>query len=154
MIAVLQRADRASVCVDGEVVGAIGEGLLVLLGVSVGDTERDVEVLARKILACRIFCDEGDKKNLSVRDIGGSALVISNFTLLANCRRGNRPDYAGAARAEVARPLYEYFVELLRRELAVVQTGRFGAHMDVSLQANGPVTIVLDSHVLQEKREK
>ena len=154
MIAVLQRADAAAVRVDNAIVGEIGEGLLILLGVADGDTERDAEVLARKILACRIFCDEGDKKNLSVRDIGGSALVISNFTLMANCRRGNRPDYVGAAKSEQARPLYEYFVSLLARELRVVQTGRFGAHMDVSLAANGPVTILLDSHVLLDKRGK
>lgn len=154
MIAVLQRADAACVRVDNAVVGEIGEGLLILLGVAEGDTERDAEVLARKILACRIFCDEGDKKNLSVRDIDGSALVISNFTLMANCRRGNRPDYVGAAKSAHARPLYEYFVSLLARELRVVQTGRFGAHMDVSLSANGPVTILLDSHVLLDTRGK
>jgi len=145
MIAVLQRADFASVRVDGEVVGEIGEGLMILLGVADGDTKEHAEVLARKVLACRIFCDEGDKKNLSVKDVNGSALVISNFTLMANCRRGNRPDYIGAAKSEVARPLYEYFTGLLSRELHTVQTGRFGAHMDVSLQANGPVTILLEA---------
>ena len=154
MIAVLQRADAASVRVDGEIVGEIGAGLLILLGVADGDTPAHAEVLARKILACRIFCDEDEKKNLSVRDVNGGALVISNFTLMANCRRGNRPDYVGAAKSEVARPLYEYFTELLRRELHTVQTGRFGAHMDVSLQANGPVTILLDSYALMQKREK
>ena len=109
MIAVLQRADAASVRVENEVVGEIGEGLLILLGVADGDTKEHAEVLARKILACRIFCDEGDKKNLSVKDVNGSALVISNFTLMANCRRGNRPDYVGGqirGRAPALRVFY------------------------------------------------
>jgi D-tyrosyl-tRNA(Tyr) deacylase len=154
MIAVLQRAAEASVRVEGHVVGEIGHGLLVLLGVGQEDTERDAELLAAKILRLRIFCDEADKMNLSVTDVGGNALVVSNFTLLANYRRGNRPDFMGAAPPARANELYRYFVSLLRRELPDVQTGEFGAEMQVGLVGDGPITIVLDSEVLKMSKKE
>ncbi len=154
MIAVLQRADEASVRVDGKIVGEIGRGLLVLLGVSAEDTLEDAELLCKKILACRIFTDENDKMNLSVRDVGGSVLVVSNFTLLANYAHGNRPEYMRAARPEAARALYEYFTELVRRDGTPVATGEFGADMKVHLVGDGPVTIVMDSDQLKRKKEK
>lgn len=151
MIAVLQRAAHAAVNVEGKTVGKIGEGLLVLLGVSAEDTELDAELLCKKILACRIFEDENGKMNRSVRDIGGSVLVVSNFTLLANYAHGNRPEFLSAARPDKAIPLYEYFVELVRRDGTPVQTGEFGADMQIALHCNGPVTIVMDSNVLKKK---
>lgn len=154
MIAVLQRADAASVVVDGATVGEIEKGLLILLGVAKEDTEEDAALLCKKILACRIFCDEQDKMNLSVRDIGGSVLVVSNFTLLANYRHGNRPDYMNAAAPDRANALYEHFTELVRREGVPVATGVFGADMRVMLSGNGPVTIVMDSNELKKKKEK
>ena len=152
MIAVLQRAAKAAVRVDDKTVGEIGKGLLILLGVSCEDTREDAELLCKKILACRIFTDDNDKMNLSVRDVGGSVLVVSNFTLLANYAHGNRPDYMGAARPEQAIPLYEYFVELVRRDGTPVATGEFGADMQVSLVGDGPVTIVMDSNQLKRKK--
>ena len=154
MIAVLQRAAGAAVRVEGAVVGEIGHGLLVLLGVSAEDTEADAELLCKKILSCRIFTDAADKMNLSVRDVGGSVLVVSNFTLLANYAHGNRPDFLAAARPEQANRLYEYFVELVRRDGTPVATGEFGAHMKIELHCDGPVTIVMDSNTLKKKKEK
>lgn len=153
MIAVLQRAASAAVRVQDETVGEIGKGLLILLGVSGEDTKRDAEVLAAKILRCRIFCDEADKMNLSVSDIGGEALVVSNFTLLANYSHGNRPDYMAAAKPDAANELYEYFVCLMREGLSHVATGVFGADMRVLLEGDGPVTIVMDSRVLRAKEK-
>lgn len=154
MIAVLQRAAKASVRVEGSTVGEIGQGLLILLGVGREDGEREAEMLAAKILRCRIFTDEQDKLNLSVADIGGGALVVSNFTLLANYRRGNRPDFMAAAEPARAKALYEYFTSLLRRELPLVQTGEFGAHMEVSLVGDGPITIVMDTDVLKQPKKE
>ena len=154
MIAVLQRALSASVQVEGKTVGEIGRGLLILLGVAEGDTEQDADLLCKKILACRIFNDENDKMNLSVRDIGGSVLVVSNFTLLANYRHGNRPDYMGAAKPERANALYEYFTALVRNGGVPVANGEFGAEMRVLLEGEGPVTIVMDSNELKRKKEK
>ena len=154
MIAVLQRAARAAVRVDEQTVGEIGAGLLTLLGVAATDTERDAEVLARKIARCRIFGDSEGKMNRSILDVGGSALVVSNFTLLANYTHGNRPDYFGAARPDKAIPLYEYFCNLLRGEQIPVATGEFGADMRVLLEGDGPVTIVMDSRELISDKEK
>ncbi|MBQ9080468.1 MAG: D-tyrosyl-tRNA(Tyr) deacylase [Clostridia bacterium] len=150
MIAVLQRVSCASVTVDGKVVGSCGAGLCILLGVGVDDTKQDAELLATKISKTRIFTDADDKMNLSVKDIGGSALVVSNFTLLANYRHGNRPDYMNAARPDVANELYEYFKELLGREVPV-EGGVFGAHMHLNIENDGPVTIVMDSGELKKK---
>lgn len=153
MIAVLQRAARAAVSVEGETVGAIDRGLLVLLGVSEGDTEKDAELLAAKVAKCRIFTDEADKMNLSVADIDGEVLVVSNFTLLANYRRGNRPDFMDAAAPARADELYRYFTELMRREVRHVATGAFGEYMRIDLQADGPITIVMDSEVLKQPKK-
>ena len=152
MRAVIQRVSSASVAVDGEVVGSCERGYLILLGVAEGDTDLDAELLCKKIAALRIFRDENDKMNLSVRDINGEALVISQFTLLANYRHGNRPDFLASAKPDEANRLYEYFTELLSRELRRVEHGIFGADMKVSLTNDGPVTICMDSEVLKKKK--
>ena len=148
MIAVLQRVNRASVSVDGEVVGKCEKGLAILLGVADGDLEKDAEVLAEKISKLRNFTDENDKMNLSVMDIDGEALVISNFTLLANYAHGNRPDYMSAAKPSEANRLYEYFCDRLSQKLKSVEKGVFGADMAVEISNDGPVTIVMDSKIL------
>ena len=152
MKAVLQRVKHANVVVDGTVVGECGEGLMILLGVAQGDTEEDANLLAAKICNLRIFTDENDKMNLSVKDIDGEALVISQFTLMANYKKGNRPDYLESAPPAEANRLYEYFKGLISRELRHVGSGVFGAHMEVSLLNNGPVTICMDSEVLKKKK--
>ena len=149
MIAVIQRVLNSSVSIDGSVCGKCDKGLMILLGVAKGDTEQDAQLLATKIAKLRIFCDENGKMNLSVKDVNGQALVVSQFTLLANYKKGNRPDYFGAAEPSVAIPLYEYFVELMRTEIGHVETGRFGADMQVSILNDGPVTIVMDSNALK-----
>ena len=151
MIAVLQRVTSANVTVDDKVVGSCGAGLCILLGVGVNDTSEDAELLASKIAKLRLFTDAEDKMNLSVKDIGGEALVISNFTLLANYRHGNRPEYMSAARPELANQLYEYFKELLGKDIPV-QSGVFGAHMHLNIENNGPVTIVMNSEELKKKK--
>lgn len=152
MIAVLQRVSRASVTVEGRVVGECGKGIAILLGVSSEDTEKDAEVLSTKILKLRIFNDENDKMNLSLLDIGGEALVVSNFTLLANYKHGNRPDYMSAAAPVLAEKLYEEFCRLLSLQLGKsVGTGIFGAEMKVDIAGDGPITIVMDSKVLIKK---
>ena len=152
MKAVIQRVSSASVAVDGQIVGSCQKGYLILLGVADGDTELDAELLCKKIAALRIFRDENDKMNLSIRDIDGEALVISQFTLLANYRHGNRPDFLASAKPDEANRLYEYFKELLSRELRRVECGVFGADMKVSLTNDGPVTICMDSEVLKKKK--
>lgn len=154
MKAVIQRVANASVSVGGEVIGACRRGFLVLLGVGKGDSEEDAELLAAKIAKMRIFSDENGKMNLALADVGGELLVISNFTLLADCRHGNRPDYFGAEAPTRAKELYEYFTAKVR-ELSgcPTATGEFGADMDVSLHNDGPVTILLDSAVLKKKKE-
>ena len=145
MIAVVQRAVGASVIADGTLAGKCGKGLFVLLGVIEGDSEKDAEILASKIAKLRIFTDENDKMNLSVKDIEGSVLVVSNFTLGADIAKGNRPSFTGAAHPSVANPLYEYFCEKLEGEGVPVEKGVFGADMQISLEADGPVTILMDS---------
>lgn len=152
MKAVIQRVSEASVAVDGKTVGSCQRGYLILLGVAQGDTELDAELLCKKIAALRIFRDENDKMNLSIRDIDGEALVISQFTLLANYRHGNRPDFLESAKPDEANRLYEYFKDLLSRELRRVECGIFGADMKVSLTNDGPVTICMDSEVLKKKK--
>ena len=152
MKAVLQRVKNASVAVDGEIVGECGEGLMILLGVAQGDTEEDARLLATKICNLRIFTDENDKMNLSVKNIDGEALVISQFTLMANYKHGNRPDYLESAPPAEANRLYEFFADLMAAELRHVGRGVFGAHMEVSLLNNGPVTICMDSEVLKKKK--
>ena len=152
MKAVIQRVSSASVEVEGQIVGSCQRGYLILLGVADGDTELDAELLCKKIAALRIFRDENDKMNLSIRDIDGEALVISQFTLLANYRHGNRPDFLSSAKPDEANRLYEYFKGLLARELRRVECGIFGADMKVSLTNDGPVTICMDSEVLKKKK--
>ncbi len=154
MKAVLQRVKNASVTVDGKVVGECGEGLMILLGVARGDTSDDARLLAEKILKLRIFSDENGKMNLSVRDIDGEILCISQFTLLANYAHGNRPDYLESAPPDEANALYEHFVSLIRHEVRHTGTGIFGADMKVSLLNDGPVTICMDSDVLKKKGTK
>ncbi len=149
MIAVLQRVAEASVTIDGRINGEIGRGLLILLGVAKEDTEADCRLLCEKIPKLRIFEDEGGKMNLSVADIGGDALVVSNFTLLAAYRKGNRPDFMNAALPENAKPLYENFLAELGTRIPHVAHGEFGADMQVRLTNDGPVTIVMDSNVLK-----
>ena len=145
MRAVLQRVTRASVVVGTEVVGAIEGGLLILLGVAPEDTEDDVRKLADKVVGLRIFADEADKMNRSVADVGGGVLVVSQFTLYADCRKGRRPSFIGAAGPELAVPLYEAFVNAVRALGVPVATGRFGAMMRVELVNDGPVTLILDT---------
>ena len=148
MRALVQRVTKASVSVAGETKGDIGLGLLVLLGVTHKDTRTEAIKLATKISKLRIFNDEAGKMNKSVQDIGGAALVISQFTLYADARKGNRPSYTNAARPEPANALYECFCDTLRKTGLEVATGVFGADMDVELLNQGPVTIWLDSEEL------
>jgi D-aminoacyl-tRNA deacylase len=148
MRAVVQRVARASAAVDGETVGAIDHGLLVLLGVGQMDTPEDAIQLARKTAHLRIFDDAEGKLNRSVLEVRGQILVISQFTLYADCRKGRRPSFVEAARSEAAKPLYEAFVAEARRQGVPVQTGEFQTLMDVALVNRGPVTIILDSQQL------
>ena len=144
MRAVIQRVTRASVTVEGDRVSEIRDGLLILLGIGPDDNEDNARAMTKKIAALRIFQDEANKMNLSVRDIGGSAIVVSQFTLYADCRKGNRPSFVGAAAPDLASPLVDRFVELLEEQGVPSQTGVFGAHMDVELLNSGPVTIILE----------
>ena len=144
MRAVVQRVSQASVSVGGEVVGAIGRGVVVLVGVTHGDTEEQAEWLARKIAGLRIFEDNEGKMNTGLLDADGAALVISQFTLYADCRKGRRPGFSDAALPEMAEPLVEHFAQALRDHGVPVQTGVFGAHMLVEIYNDGPVTILLE----------
>jgi D-tyrosyl-tRNA(Tyr) deacylase len=155
MRAVLQRVTRGEVSVDGEVLGKIGPGLVLLVGVREGDGEEEAAWLAQKAANLRIFADDEGRFDRSLLDVGGAALVISQFTLYGDARRGRRPSFTDAALPAVAEPLVERFVALLRAEgLADVQTGRFGAHMVVSLANDGPVTIILDTDVSRSGQPK
>ena len=145
MRAVVQRVKESKVEVDGKRVGAIGPGLLIFLGVGEDDSEKDCDYLANKIAHLRIFPDREDLMNLSLIDTGGSALVVSQFTLWGDCRKGRRPSFVRAARPEKAEELYERFIGLLKEKGIDVATGRFQAMMDVSLINDGPVTLMLDS---------
>ena len=144
MKAVIQRVSQASVKVDGETVGSCGAGLMILLGVANGDTEEDARLLCNKICNLRIFCDENDKMNLSVKSIDGEALVISQFTLCADTASGNRPSFSPAAPPDVANPLYEAFVAECRALGIPTGTGIFGADMKIALCNDGPVTFILE----------
>lgn len=148
MRAVVQRVSHAQVSVDGKVAGSIGRGLLILLGVGQDDDEGTVERLWTKIRKLRIFDDEGGKTNLSLADISGEVLVVSQFTLYANCKKGNRPSFTQAGAPDEAKHLYELFAERAKRDIAHVGTGVFGAHMKVELENDGPFTIVLDTDEL------
>lgn len=144
MRALLQRVSKASVTVDGQTISSIGNGLLILLGVGHGDGEEQAKFLAEKIATLRVFEDDQGKTNLSVLDVGGEAIVVSQFTLYADTRKGRRPSFTDAALPDVAEPLVTRFAELLRAQGVVTQTGRFGAHMEVEIHNNGPVTIWLE----------
>ncbi len=152
MRAVIQRVNHASVEVDGEVRASINKGFLVLLGVGTEDEDSDVGLLVSKISKMRIFTDENDKMNLSLADVGGSVLVISNFTLYANCIHGNRPDFFDSARPALAIPMYEKFLELMKDTGIDTHCGEFGADMKVSLENDGPVTVILDTKQLKNKQ--
>lgn len=145
MRAVVQRVSSSKVTVEDNITGQIKKGLLVLLGVTNEDTSSDVDYMIDKILNLRIFEDENGKMNLSLKDVGGELLVVSQFTLYGDCRKGKRPSFTNAARPEVATPLYEEFVQKSKDQDIVVQTGQFGAHMMVDLINDGPVTMLLDS---------
>ncbi len=145
MKAVLQRASSASVTVEGETVGRIGAGLVVLLGVERGDGPGDLDWMARKVAELRMFTDDEGKMNLSVEDIKGEVLVVSQFTLCADCRKGRRPGFGNACEPDRAEKMYEDFVDRLRRRGLTVATGTFAAMMDVELVNNGPVTFILES---------
>ena len=149
MRVVLQLTSFCKVEIDGITTADIDKGFLLLLGVKNGDTENDAIKLANKISGLRIFNDENDKMNLSLADVGGKVVVVSNFTLYADCSHGRRPSFIGAARPEVSEPLYEFFCEKLREKGVEVQTGEFGADMKVSLLNDGPVTLVVDSEDLK-----
>ena len=142
---VIQRVNHASVKIDGEVVGNIGHGLLILFGAGQDDTEEMLSKYVDKICKMRIFEDENGKTNLSLADVGGELLIVSQFTLYADCRKGNRPSFVHACEPDLANELYEKFVALCRERVAKVETGEFGADMKVSLENDGPFTIVLDS---------
>ena len=148
MRALIQRVKHASVTVEGNCIGKIEKGLLVLLGVGPQDTEKQADFLAEKCANLRIFVDENDKMNLSLLDIGGEMLVVSQFTLYADCRKGNRPSFVKAGAPEHAKQLYEYIIEECRKECGNVQCGIFGAHMKIELVNDGPFTVVLDSEEL------
>ena len=150
MRVVLQRVKECNVKVDNKIVGEISQGFLLLLGVKDGDSQQDAIKLAKKISGLRIFTDNDDKMNLSLADIDGSVLVVSNFTLYADCSHGRRPSFIKAARPEISEPLYEFFCEqLIENGISNVQRGVFGADMEVSLINDGPVTMVIDSEDLK-----
>lgn len=145
MRAVVQRVSRAEVVVGGRCVGRIGVGFAVLLGVARDDTEADADFIADRVLGLRVFADDAGKMNLAIRAVGGELLVISQFTLLADTSGGRRPSFIKAAPPEIARPLYEHLVSLARARGVKIETGEFGAHMELGLVNDGPVTIILDS---------
>lgn len=146
MKAVIQRVSQSSVTIDGEITASIQKGLLILVGIEEVDTKEDIEWLSSKIVNLRIFGDENDVMNLSVKDINGDIIVVSQFTLHASTKKGNRPSYIKAAKPELAIPLYNQFIQQIEKDLAKkVQTGQFGADMKVSLLNDGPVTIIIDT---------
>ncbi|MBQ0088092.1 MAG: D-tyrosyl-tRNA(Tyr) deacylase [Prevotellaceae bacterium] len=146
MRVIVQRTYQAEVRIDGQVVGQIGKGFLLLIGITDGDTQLEADYLAKKVAQMRVFEDVEGKMNLALHDIDGQILSISQFTLYADCRHGNRPSFIKAARPEIAEPLYNYFNDVLRHQYGLhVETGRFGADMKVDFINDGPVTIILDS---------
>lgn len=150
MICVIQRVNSAVVYADGALSGAIEKGLYLLLGVKVGDDKRDATLLAEKISKLRIFSDENGKMNLSIKDVGGRAMVVSNFTLHANYAHGNRPDYLNSAPPALAKELYEFFIKELSDRIGKCESGVFGADMRTEMSTDGPVTILMDSQVLRK----
>lgn len=151
MRVVVQRVKHASVTIDGKVNGKINNGFLVLLGIKSTDSKQDVDYLVKKVVNLRIFTDENDKMNLSLKDINGELLIISQFTLYGDCKDGNRPSFIEAAKPDVAIPLYEHFIAECKKQITVVETGIFGADMKVELLNDGPVTIIIDS---EDKKRK
>ena len=145
---VIQRVTEASVTIDGEISGKIGKGYLVLIGVADTDTKEIADKMIRKMIGLRIFEDEQGKTNLSLDAVGGELLLISQFTLYANCKRGNRPSFIEAGAPDMASEMYEYIIEKCKEQIEVVERGRFGADMKVSLLNDGPFTILLDSETL------
>lgn len=145
---VIQRVTHASVAVDGNVLGKIQKGFLVLIGVADGDTKETADRMVKKMLGLRIFEDENGKTNLDLRTVGGELLLVSQFTLYADCRRGNRPGFTRAGKPEMASEMYEYIIETCRKQFPVVERGEFGADMKVELLNDGPFTILLDSEEL------
>lgn len=152
MRAVIQRVTHARVTIDGKTHGEIGRGFLILLGVCEGDTEAEAVYLADKCTGLRVFTDENDKMNLALADVGGELLVISQFTLYGDCRKGKRPNFMRAARPELAIPLYEAFLARCRESGLKVETGEFGADMQVELLNDGPVTIFMDTEEMRGER--
>lgn len=144
MKVLIQRVTSASVTVESEVIGSIDQGYLVLLGVGPEDTKDTVHRLVKKLLGLRIFADENGKTNLSIRDVNGSLLIVSQFTLYADCSHGNRPSFTGSAPAALAEELYDYFIDCCRKEIPRVEHGSFGAEMSVSLVNDGPFTVMLE----------
>ena len=144
---IIQRVSEASVTVEGQVIGQIGKGYLVLIGVGENDTKELADRYIKKMLGLRIFEDENGKTNLSLKDVGGSLLLVSRFTLYANCRKGTRPSFTEAGNPELAEELYEYIIAQCRKEIPEVQTGSFGAHMKVSIVNDGPFTILPDENL-------
>ena len=148
---VIQRVSNASVEVDKEVVGEINKGFLVLIGITHEDTTEIADAMIKKLINLRVFEDENEKMNLALKDVKGELLLISQFTLYANCKSGNRPDFLNASKPDYANKLYEYIIEKCKNENINVQTGIFGANMKVSLLNDGPVTIILDSNDILKK---
>ncbi len=145
MRVVIQRVKYASVSIDGKVYNKINSGFLVLLGITSTDDKQDVDYLVKKVCNLRIFSDENDKMNLSLKAVDGELLIISQFTLYGDCTQGNRPSFVEAAKPDIAIPLYEYFISECKKQIAVVKTGIFGSDMKVELLNDGPVTIIIDS---------
>lgn len=143
MRCVVQRVRSAKVTVDDKTVGSIGQGLLILCGFLESDTNKNIDWVANKVANLRIFNDENDKLNLSVKDVKGEVLIVSNFTLYGDCTNGSRPNFSLAAKGEISKPLYDYFVKKVAEQVAV-QTGKFGKHMELLLDFNGPITVVID----------
>lgn len=147
MKCVVQRVNHASVSVDGEILGSIDKGLLVFLGISDEDTDKDLKWLADKVIGLRIFEDENERMNLSLLDIGGEIMIISQFTLFGNCKKGKRPDFTGAGKPEFAKIMYQKFVDYCSDFIKNTKSGVFGADMKIDLENDGPVTILIDSKV-------
>lgn len=142
---VIQRVKSASVTVEGQVIGKIGNGFMVLIGVEDNDTEEVADKMISKLIGLRVFQDENDKMNLALKDVGGELLLISQFTLYADCKKGNRPSFIRAGKPDMANEMYQYIISECKKEIQVVEQGEFGADMKVELLNDGPVTIILDS---------
>lgn len=145
---VIQRVNHASVSIEGEIVGSIKKGFLVFIGVSQEDTKEIADKMIKKLIGMRIFDDENGKTNLALADVKGELLLVSQFTLYANCKKGNRPSFMNAGAPDMANEMYEYIIEACKKQVPVVETGAFGADMKINLENDGPFTIVLDSEEL------